>query len=53
LVDAFWLMAYPITLGSGKRRFANGTIPMTFQVTESQVTPKGVLVANDARVGAI
>lgn len=53
LVDAFWLMVYPIMLGSGKRLFANGTIPMTFQVTESQLTPKGVLVANYERVGAI
>lgn len=46
LVDAFWLMVYPITLGSGKRLFADGTLPMAFQVTESQVTPKGVMVVN-------
>ncbi len=46
LVDAFWLMVYPITLGIGKRLFADGTLPMAFQVTESQVTPKGVMVVN-------
>ena len=53
LVDAFWLMIYPITLGSGKRLFAGGTLPMAFQVMENTVTPKGVMVANYARAGAI
>ena len=27
LVDAFWLKIFPITLGGGKRLFADGTIP--------------------------
>ncbi len=27
LVDEFWLKIFPITLGSGKRLFADGTIP--------------------------
>jgi dihydrofolate reductase len=53
LVDAFWLMIYPITLGVGKRLFADGTIPMAFKVTESQVTPNGVIVVNYERAGAI
>jgi dihydrofolate reductase len=53
LVDAFWLMIYPITLGDGKRLFADGTIPMAFKVTESQVTPIGVIVVNYERAGAI
>ena len=53
LVDAFWLMIYPITLGGGKRLFADGTIPAAFQVTESNVTPKGVIVVNYERAGAI
>jgi dihydrofolate reductase len=53
LVDTFWLMIYPITLGGGKRLFANGTIPAAFKVTESQVTPKGVIVVNYERAGEI
>lgn len=53
LVDAFWLMIYPITLGGGKRLFADGTTPAAFQVTESTVTPKGVIVVNYERAGAI
>ena len=53
LVDTFWLMIYPITLGGGKRLFAQGTIPAAFKVTESAATPNGVIVVNYERVGAI
>ena len=53
LVDAFWLMIYPITLGSGKRLFADGTIPAAFKVTESVVGANGVIVVNYERAGAI
>jgi dihydrofolate reductase len=53
LVDAFWLKIYPLTLGSGKRMFAEGTIPAAFKVTESQVTPKGVIFVNYERDGAV
>ena len=53
LVDTFWLMIYPVTLGCGKRLFADGTIPAAFQVTESQVTPDGVIVVNYERAGSI
>jgi dihydrofolate reductase len=49
LVDVFWLMVYPITLGAGKRLFADGTIPAAFKVTESTVTPSGVIVVNYER----
>ncbi|MGD0830224.1 MAG: dihydrofolate reductase family protein [Terracidiphilus sp.] len=53
LVDAFWLKIFPITLGSGKRLFADGTIPAAFKVTESTVTSKGVLIVNYERAGAV
>jgi dihydrofolate reductase len=53
LVDTFWLMIYPITLGGGKRLFADGTIPAAFKVTEGVVTPNGVIVVNYERAGAI
>ena len=46
-------MIYPLTLGSGKRLFAGGTIPAAFGVTESTVTPKGVVVVNYERAGAL
>ncbi|MEY2819113.1 MAG: hypothetical protein RL275_2576 [Chloroflexota bacterium] len=53
LVDIFWLMIYPVTLGSGKRLFADGTIPAAFKVTESTTTSKGVIVVSYERDGAI
>jgi len=53
LIDAFWLMIYPLTLGSGKRLFADGTLPAAFKVTESAVTPTGVIVVNYERAGAV
>ncbi len=53
LVDTFWLMIYPITLGSGKRLFADGTIPAAFKVTESIVGSSGVIVVNYERAGSI
>jgi dihydrofolate reductase len=53
LVDTFWLMIYPITLGVGKRLFADGTQAAAFQVTESKVTPKGVIVVNYERASGL
>jgi dihydrofolate reductase len=53
LVDAFWLMMYPLTLGGGKRLFADGTIPAAFKVTESIVGSNGVIVVNYERAGAV
>jgi dihydrofolate reductase len=53
LVDTFWLMIYPIALGNGKRLFADGTLPRAFKVTESIITPIGVIVMSYERAGAI
>jgi dihydrofolate reductase len=53
LVDAFWLKIYPLTLGSGKRLFADGTIPAAFKVTESHVSPSGVILVNYERAGVV
>ena len=53
LVDNFWLMIYPITLGEGKRLFAGGTIPAAFKVTESIVGSTGVILVNYERAGSV
>ena len=53
LIDAFWLMIYPVTLGDGKRLFSDGTIPATFKVTESIVGSTGVIVVNYERAGEL
>ncbi|MPM45185.1 putative protein YyaP [bioreactor metagenome] len=53
LVDSYWLMMYPVTLGSGKRLFAGGTIPAAFKVSEGTVTPNGVVLITYERAGEI
>jgi dihydrofolate reductase len=53
LVDELWLKIFPMTLGGGKRLFADGTIPAAFKLTESKVTSNGVIVVNYERAGAI
>jgi dihydrofolate reductase len=53
LIDTFWLMIYPVTLGGGKRLFAEGTIPAAFKVTESIVGSSGVILVNYERAGAL
>jgi hypothetical protein len=40
-------------LGGGKRLFVDGTIPAAFKVTESKVSPSGVILVNYERAGAI
>ena len=53
LVDELWLKIYPITLGNGKRLFADGTIPTALKVTESSVSPSGIIIVNYERTGAV
>ncbi len=53
LIDEFWLKIYPVTLGSGKKLFADGTMPASFKVTESRVTPSGVIIVNYSRAGEV
>ena len=53
LVDELRLRIYPVTLGSGKRLFAEGTIPAAFELIDSQVLPSGVILANYKRAGEI
>ena len=53
LVDEMYLMTFPITLGVGKRLFAEGTIPAAFTITDSLVSKNGVIFANYKRAGEV
>ncbi|PWU23926.1 riboflavin biosynthesis protein RibD [Candidatus Cerribacteria bacterium 'Amazon FNV 2010 28 9'] len=53
LVDELWLKTFPLTLGSGKKLFAEGTIPAAFTLIDSKISPKGVIVASYKRVGEV
>jgi dihydrofolate reductase len=45
LVDEFSLWIFPLVLGTGKRLFDDGTVPAGFDVTSSQVSSTGVVMA--------
>lgn len=53
LIDEYWLKIFPITLGAGKRLFAEGTMPSSYTLIESKVSPKGVIFANYKKAGKI
>lgn len=53
LVDAYLLKIFPITLGTGKRLFGEGTIPAGFKLVESKASTTGVIVANYERAGEV
>lgn len=53
VADELWLKIYPVTLGQGKKLFGKGTFPGTFKVTESTITPSGVIIINYKRAGEL
>jgi dihydrofolate reductase len=53
LADELWLKIFPVTVGKGKRLFGEGTIPAAFELTDSQVSPSGVIIASYRRDGEV
>jgi len=53
LVDEFRLKIFPLTLGKGKRLFADGTMPASFSLLKSQTSTTGVIVATYERAGGV
>jgi dihydrofolate reductase len=53
LVDELWLKTYPLTLGTGKKLFEEGTQPAAFELTHSVVTENGIIFANYKRAGEV
>ena len=52
LVDRLNLWLYPLLLGSGKKVFADGTLPTALRLTESVTYPNGTLHLAYETVGA-
>jgi dihydrofolate reductase len=44
LIDKYMLLIHPLVLGSGRRLFAEDAYS-TFQLVDSKITPKGVVIA--------
>ncbi len=53
LADELWLKIFPVILGKGKKLFDKGAIPAAFELTETTVTPSGVIFANYKRGGDV
>ncbi len=53
LVDEFWLKIFPVTLGTGKRLFDQGTLPASYTLIASQSSPSGVIIATLKRAGEV
>ena len=51
LVDRLNLWMFPVLLGSGKRLFAEGTVPAALRLTESATFPKGSVYLIYERAG--
>ncbi len=44
LVDQYRLWVFPLVIGSGKRLFADGTVPTTLKLVDSKVSTTGVVI---------
>lgn len=53
LVDEFWLKIFPVTLGSGKKLFEQGTMPKAFTLLEAKVMSTGVIFAAYKKAGGV
>ncbi len=45
LVDEMHVWTYPVTIGCGKRLFADGTQPTGFKLLDAKISPSGVIIA--------
>jgi dihydrofolate reductase len=53
LIDEMRLLVYPVLLGSGKRLFADGTIPAGLSLLESHVSGSGVVMGKYVPAGEV
>jgi dihydrofolate reductase len=53
LVDALRLWNFPVTIGSGKRLFGQGTIPASFRLVDAQITAPGAVLHVYERAGSL
>jgi dihydrofolate reductase len=53
LVDEYRLWIFPVVIGSGKRLFADGTIPSGLKLVDSKVSSTGVVIGTYEPAGEI
>jgi dihydrofolate reductase len=53
LIDRMYVWTFPITVGGGKRLFAEGTQAQEFKLVDSKSSTTGVIIATYEPTGAI
>lgn len=53
LVDEFRLLVFPVVLGSGKRLFGDGAVPIGLKLLEGSVSGSGVLMGRYEQAGEV
>jgi dihydrofolate reductase len=53
LADEVVLAVYPVLLGTGKRFFAEGTPPRSFELVSTETIPSGIIVSAYKAAGAL
>ena len=53
LVDEYRLWVFPVVLGSGKRLFADGTIPAALRLVDTKVSTTGVVIGTYEPAGEV
>jgi len=53
LIDEFHLLVFPVVLGSGKRLFADGTLPAGLELVDGKVSPSGVVIGTYRPAGEL
>jgi dihydrofolate reductase len=53
LIDEYRLWVFPLVIGSGKRLFADGTIPSALRLVDSKVSTTGVVIGTYEPAGEI
>lgn len=53
LIDELRLWVFPVVIGSGKRLFGDGTVPMVFRLVDTKVSSTGVAIRHYERAGKL
>ena len=53
LVDAISIFTVPVVLGSGKKLFADGSVPHSYKLIRSRISSTGLMIGHYERAGEI
>ena len=53
LVDRMHVWTFPLTVGGGKRLFAEGARPQSWKLVDSRISPVGVIIATYEPAGPL